>query len=228
MNEWWDVAISVYLMQNRRTSMPSAGKEPVIPAVDQLHDYILDLTVTGIGQIVFSSELLSPVGLRRCSRSWSVVINRKKLLSNFQNRKKIGDFEKLVFPWWTAFFFSFSVISINFQIRNMTEGWAVAWVKERKDIVPKESSYDWVFWPSAVFFPWCWFGTPHFPVVAQVGLFFDPFSCSSFVLAHRECYMQLLPTVWEGIYVPRIPAELITTRPHNLGFFGVSQSYENL
>jgi len=80
--------------------MPSAGLEPVIPAVDRLHDYTLDRTASRIGQSVFSSELSSSVGMRRCSRSWSVVINRKKLVANFQNRKKIDDFEKLVFPWW--------------------------------------------------------------------------------------------------------------------------------
>ena len=112
--------------------MPSAGLETVIPAVDRLYDYTLDRTATGIGQSFFSSELLSPVGMRRCSHSWSVVINRKKLVSNFQNSNKIGDFEKLVFPWWTVFVFSFSVIIINFHKRNMTEGWAVGWVKERK------------------------------------------------------------------------------------------------
>jgi len=161
-------------MQNRRTSMPSTGLELVIPAADRLHDYTLDRTAAGIGQSVFSSELLSPVGRRRCSCSWSVVINHKKFVCNFQNRKKIGDFEKLVSPWWTVFVFLFSVIIISFQNRNMTEGWTVGWAKERKGIVPRESSCCWVLWPSDVFFPCCWFGTPHFPVVAQVGLFFWP------------------------------------------------------
>ena len=63
------MALSVYAVQNRRTSMPSAGLETVIPAVDRLHDYTLDRTATGIGQSFFSSELLSPVGMRRCSHS---------------------------------------------------------------------------------------------------------------------------------------------------------------
>jgi len=85
--------------------MPSAELEPVIPAVDRLQDYTLDRTATGIGQSVFSGKMLSPVGLHRCLLSWSVVINRKKLVSNFQNRKKISDFEKLGSPWWTVFVF---------------------------------------------------------------------------------------------------------------------------
>jgi hypothetical protein len=152
--------------------MPSAELEPVIPAVDRLQDNTLDRTATGIGQSVFSGKMLSPVRTRRCSLSWSVVINPKKLVSNFQNRKKISDFEKLVSPWWRLFVFSFSAIIISFQIRDVTEGWAVGWVKERNDIVPTESSCCSVFWPSGLFFPWCWFGTPHFLIVAHVDLFF--------------------------------------------------------
>jgi len=102
------------------------------------------------------------------------------------------------------FVFSFSVIIFSVQIRNIREGWVAGWAKVRKDIVPTESSCSWVFWPSDVFFLWCWFGPPHLTVVAQVGLIFYPFSCSSYVLAHREYYMQLLHTIWEGIYSCRL------------------------
>jgi hypothetical protein len=35
--------------QNRRTTMPSAGFEPAIPAISRLQTYALDRTVTGIG-----------------------------------------------------------------------------------------------------------------------------------------------------------------------------------
>jgi hypothetical protein len=35
---------------NRQTSVPSAGSEPVIPAIEQPHTYVLDHTATWIGK----------------------------------------------------------------------------------------------------------------------------------------------------------------------------------
>lgn len=211
-------------MQNRRTSMPSAGLEPLIPAVDRLHDYTLDGTTTGIDRCVFRSELFSPVGMRRCSRSWSVIKNRKKFVSNFQNRNKIGDFEKLVFHDEKRFVFSFSVIIINFHIRNMTEGWAVGCVKERKDVVPTEIlllSFLAVRCVHSVMLVWsssfsrCRSGWLTFWPIFVLFLRFGP---PGILYANFAHYMG-------GEY---IPTELITNQPYNLRFFGVSQSYENV
>jgi len=101
----------------------------------------------------------------------------------------------------------------------MTEGWAVGWVKERNHILPAESSCCSVLRPSDVFFPWCWFGTPHFPVVAHVGVFLTQFRAlpTCCPTGNVICYFC---TLWGGI----IPAELIATRPHNLRFFGFTRA----
>jgi len=55
-------------------------------------------------------------------------------------------------------------------------------------------------------------------------IFFDPIPRSSHVLSRRECNMLLLYTTWGGI----IPAELITTRPHNLRFSGLPELWERI
>jgi hypothetical protein len=83
------VTYTTHNWHKRRTSMPSAGFEPAIPAIKQLRTYTLDCTATGIGIIrLYYFEI--PSSSKFCYKlrhTKSGPISRSHLSARFRNWK---------------------------------------------------------------------------------------------------------------------------------------------